>query len=68
MCDASLLTVYVWIVLPAATASDDGTVRLFDFRERREENVLRGHGSDVRALDWHPSKGCVGVLILIPVF
>eukprot|EP00041_Stephanoeca_diplocostata_P027926 m.779424 g.779424 ORF g.779424 m.779424 type:complete len:408 (-) comp23278_c0_seq24:22-1245(-) len=43
--------------LKLATASDDGTVRLFDFKERREENVLRGHGSDVRALDWHPSKG-----------
>ncbi|VDP07945.1 unnamed protein product, partial [Soboliphyme baturini] len=40
-----------------ATASDDGTVRVWDFIRIHEERILRGHGSDVRSVDWHPQKG-----------
>lgn len=39
-----------------ATASDDGTVRVWDFMRCHEERILRGHGSDVRCVDWHPAK------------
>ncbi|CAK8698355.1 pre-mRNA 3' end processing protein WDR33-like [Clavelina lepadiformis] len=38
------------------TASDDGTVRVWDFVRCREEHILRGHGSDVKQVDWHPQK------------
>ncbi|XP_065060829.1 uncharacterized protein LOC135688058 [Rhopilema esculentum] len=40
-----------------ATCSDDGTVKIWDFYRCQEERVLRGHGADVKCLDWHPSKG-----------
>lgn len=40
-----------------ASCSDDGTVRVWDFFSCNEERVLRGHGSDVKCVDWHPSKG-----------
>ena len=40
-----------------ASCSDDGTVRVWDFFTCVEERVLRGHGSDVKCVDWHPSKG-----------
>uniref|UniRef100_UPI00358E2772 pre-mRNA 3' end processing protein WDR33-like isoform X2 n=1 Tax=Myxine glutinosa TaxID=7769 RepID=UPI00358E2772 len=40
-----------------ATCSDDGTVRIWDFLRCHEERILRGHGADVKCLDWHPSKG-----------
>uniref|UniRef100_A0A915KLS6 WD_REPEATS_REGION domain-containing protein n=1 Tax=Romanomermis culicivorax TaxID=13658 RepID=A0A915KLS6_ROMCU len=39
-----------------ASASDDGTVRVWDFLRCHEERILRGHGSDVRSVDWHPNK------------
>uniref|UniRef100_A0AC35FZF6 Uncharacterized protein n=1 Tax=Panagrolaimus sp. PS1159 TaxID=55785 RepID=A0AC35FZF6_9BILA len=42
-----------------ATASDDGTARIFDFQNCTEERVLRGHGSDVRCIDWHSTKGLI---------
>ena len=42
-----------------ATCSDDGTVRIFDFFAVKEEKVLRGHGSDVKCVAWHPFKGLV---------
>ncbi|KAI1718374.1 WD domain, g-beta repeat domain-containing protein [Ditylenchus destructor] len=42
-----------------ATASDDSTVRVWDFARCIEERVLRGHGADVRSVDWHPSKGLI---------
>jgi len=35
------------------TASDDGTIKVFDFEEAREESVLTGHGWDVRVAQWH---------------
>jgi WD40 repeat protein len=40
-----------------ASCSDDGTVRIWDFFSWNEERVLRGHGSDVKCVDWHPTKG-----------
>ena len=40
-----------------ASCSDDGTVRIWDFYSCIEERVLRGHGSDVKSVDWHPTKG-----------
>lgn len=42
--------------LKFATASDDSTVRVWDFARVTTEHVLAGHGGDVRAVDWHPSK------------
>ncbi|CAD5121786.1 DgyrCDS10263 [Dimorphilus gyrociliatus] len=39
-----------------ATASDDGTVRIYDFTRCYEERILRGHGADVKCVDWHPQK------------
>jgi len=41
------------------TGSDDSTVRIWDFAHCQEERVLRGHGSDVRSVDWHPIKGLI---------
>uniref|UniRef100_A0A6G1S5C4 pre-mRNA 3' end processing protein WDR33 n=1 Tax=Aceria tosichella TaxID=561515 RepID=A0A6G1S5C4_9ACAR len=38
------------------TCSDDSTVRLWDFQTCNEEAVLRGHGADVKSVDWHPTK------------
>ena len=40
-----------------ASCSDDGTVRVWDFFSCIEERVLRGHGADVKCVDWHPTKG-----------
>ncbi|KAL5512021.1 PFS2 [Sanghuangporus vaninii] len=40
-----------------ATASDDSTVRIWNFEEQKEERVLSGHGWDVRCVQWHPTKG-----------
>ncbi|KJH52014.1 WD domain, G-beta repeat protein [Dictyocaulus viviparus] len=40
-----------------ASASDDGTVRIWDFARCVEERAMRGHGSEVRCVAWHPSKG-----------
>ncbi|CAH8562581.1 unnamed protein product [Dicrocoelium dendriticum] len=37
------------------TCSDDSTVRIWDFHRCAEERVLRGHGSDVRSVAWHPT-------------
>lgn len=37
-----------------ATCSDDGTIKIWDFFSCCEDRVLRGHGSDVKAVDWHP--------------
>ncbi|OAF70459.1 Polyadenylation factor subunit 2 [Intoshia linei] len=38
------------------TCSDDGTLRIWDFFRCTEENVFRGHGSDVKCVDWHPHQ------------
>ncbi|XP_053201322.1 pre-mRNA 3' end processing protein WDR33-like [Panonychus citri] len=37
-----------------ATCSDDGTIKIWDFLKCIEELTLRGHGADVKAVDWHP--------------
>ncbi|XP_076472222.1 uncharacterized protein LOC143301721 isoform X2 [Babylonia areolata] len=42
-----------------ATCSDDGTVRVWDFLHCHEERILRGHGADVKCVDWHPQKSLV---------
>ncbi|WAR15169.1 WDR33-like protein, partial [Mya arenaria] len=42
-----------------ATSSDDGTVRIWDFLRCYEEKILRGHGADVKCVDWHPYKSLV---------
>ncbi|KAF8564029.1 hypothetical protein P879_05993 [Paragonimus westermani] len=41
------------------TCSDDSTVRIWDFHRCSEERVLRGHGSDVRSVAWHPTLSLV---------
>jgi polyadenylation factor subunit 2 len=41
------------------SCSDDRTVRIFDFVTSKEENVLLGHGSDVKCVDWHPHKSLI---------
>jgi len=40
--------------LKFATASDDSTVRVWDFARVTSEQVLAGHGGDVKCVDWHP--------------
>ena len=42
-----------------ATCSDDGTVRVWDMYHNynEPERILKGHGSDVKVVDWHPEKG-----------
>ena len=40
-----------------ATASDDATVRIWNFEQSKEERVLSGHGWDVRCVEWHATKG-----------
>ena len=42
-----------------ATCSDDGTIRIWDFFRCTEERILRGHGADVKGVDWHPTKSLV---------
>ncbi|EQL35898.1 polyadenylation factor subunit 2 [Blastomyces dermatitidis ATCC 26199] len=39
------------------SASDDTTLKIFDFTARMCEMVLTGHGWDAKSCDWHPSKG-----------
>lgn len=39
------------------TASDDSTLKIFDFAAGVEESVLTGHGWDAKCVDWHPTKG-----------
>ncbi|GBP16705.1 pre-mRNA 3' end processing protein WDR33 [Eumeta japonica] len=41
------------------TCSDDGTLRIFDFYRCHEERILRGHGADVKCVQWHPSKALI---------
>nr|XP_046908687.1 pre-mRNA 3' end processing protein WDR33-like [Dermatophagoides farinae] len=42
-----------------ATCSDDGTIRIWDFFRCFEERILRGHGADVKGVDWHPTKALI---------
>lgn len=41
------------------TCSDDGTLRIFDFYMCQEERILRGHGADVKCVQWHPTKALI---------
>ncbi|CDZ97317.1 Polyadenylation factor I complex, subunit PFS2 [Phaffia rhodozyma] len=41
------------------SAGDDGYIRIWAFEERRQERGWRGHGQDVRCVDWHPTKGLI---------
>ncbi|KAF8252131.1 WD40 repeat-like protein [Wilcoxina mikolae CBS 423.85] len=41
------------------TASDDGTLRVWNFNEGVEERTMTGHGWDVKSVDWHPIKGLI---------
>jgi polyadenylation factor subunit 2 len=41
------------------TASDDNTLKIWDFTSSTEESVFKDHGWDVKACDWHPTKGLV---------
>jgi polyadenylation factor subunit 2 len=39
------------------TASDDASLKIFDFSGGTEESVLTGHGWEAKTVDWHPTKG-----------
>lgn len=39
------------------TASDDSSLKIFDFAGGVEESILNGHGWDAKSVDWHPTKG-----------
>ncbi|KAK2811380.1 pre-mRNA cleavage and polyadenylation factor (CPF) complex subunit [Emmonsiellopsis sp. PD_5] len=39
------------------SASDDTTLKIFDFTARMCEITLTGHGWDAKSCDWHPTKG-----------
>jgi polyadenylation factor subunit 2 len=39
------------------TASDDHTLKIFDFATARPESTLSGHNWDAKSVDWHPTKG-----------
>ncbi|KAL9113582.1 MAG: hypothetical protein Q9227_002320 [Pyrenula ochraceoflavens] len=41
------------------TASDDSSLKIFDFASLNCEATLSGHGWDAKACDWHPSKGLI---------
>ncbi|KAH9898937.1 WD40 repeat-like protein [Xylariomycetidae sp. FL2044] len=41
------------------TASDDQSLKIFDFAGGVAESSLQGHGWDVKACDWHPTKGLI---------
>ncbi|KIY63929.1 WD40 repeat-like protein [Cylindrobasidium torrendii FP15055 ss-10] len=42
-----------------ATASDDSLVRIWSFQSSQVESTIRGHGWDVKCVEWHPSKGLI---------
>ncbi|KAH6919241.1 WD40 repeat-like protein [Coprinopsis sp. MPI-PUGE-AT-0042] len=41
------------------TGSDDSSLRIWSFKESRGENILSGHGWDVKCVEWHPTKGLI---------
>lgn len=41
------------------TASDDASLKIFDFASGMEELQLTGHQWDAKCVDWHPSKGLI---------
>ncbi|OMJ23476.1 pre-mRNA 3' end processing protein WDR33 [Smittium culicis] len=45
--------------LKFVTASDDSTIKIWDFNEGLEEVALKGHGWDVKCVDWHHRLGLI---------
>lgn len=45
--------------LKFVTASDDHTMKIWDFDTCTAERVLEGHGWDVKSVSWHPYKGLI---------
>ncbi|KAF2228906.1 WD40 repeat-like protein [Viridothelium virens] len=41
------------------TASDDATLKVWDFAGGVEELTISGHNWDVKCCDWHPTKGLI---------
>ena len=41
------------------TASDDATLKIWDFAGGVEESTITGHNWDVKCCDWHPTKGLI---------
>jgi polyadenylation factor subunit 2 len=41
------------------TASDDSTLKIFDFAGGAMESKLEGHGWDAKSVDWHPRMGLI---------
>jgi len=41
------------------TASDDSTLKIFDFAGGKEESKLEGHGWDAKSVDWHSRLGLI---------
>lgn len=41
------------------SASDDNTLKIWDFTSSTNESVFKDHGWDVKAVDWHPQKGLI---------
>ena len=41
------------------TASDDATLKIWDFAGGVEELTISGHNWDVKCCDWHPTKGLI---------
>ena len=41
------------------TASDDASLKIWDFAAGSVTSTIKGHGWDVRTCDWHPSKGLI---------
>lgn len=39
-----------------ATASNDNTIKIWDFERTEAERTLTGHGYDVLSMKWHPTK------------
>lgn len=41
------------------TASDDATLKIWDFTTSNDESTLQGHNWDAKCCDWHPTKGLI---------
>lgn len=41
------------------SASDDNTLKIWDFTSSANESTFKDHGWDVKAVDWHPQKGLI---------
>ena len=41
------------------SVGDDATVRIWDFFLYKEERIIKGHGWDVKCVDWHPRSSLI---------